>query len=155
MSDSLQPHGLYSPWNAPGQNTGVGSLSLLQGNLPNPGVESRVSRICRQILYQLSHQGSPRILEWVAYPFSSRSSWPRNRTGVSCIAGRFLTNWATRDWATACSSICNIFLDTQMRFLLLTHGPWILFKQKALMLLTGKYLLLLISHGSLWNLKMY
>ena len=31
MSDSLQPHGLYSPWNSPGQNTGVGSLSLLQG----------------------------------------------------------------------------------------------------------------------------
>ena len=31
MSDSLRPHGLYSPWNSPGQNTGVGSLSLLQG----------------------------------------------------------------------------------------------------------------------------
>ena len=35
------PHGLYSPWNSPGQNTGVGSLSLLQGNLPNPGIEPR------------------------------------------------------------------------------------------------------------------
>ena len=34
MSDSLQPHGLYSPWNSPGQNTGVGSLSLLQGIFP-------------------------------------------------------------------------------------------------------------------------
>ena len=44
----------------------------------------------RQILYQLSHKGSPRILEWVAYPFFSRSSWPRNQTGVSCIAGIFL-----------------------------------------------------------------
>ena len=53
---------------------------------------SRISR--RQILYQVSHQGSPRILEWVAYPFSSRSSWPRNRTRVSCIAGGFFTNWA-------------------------------------------------------------
>ena len=41
MSDSLQPHGLYSPWNSPGRNTGVGSLSLLQGNLPTPGVEPR------------------------------------------------------------------------------------------------------------------
>ena len=39
MSDSLQPHRLYSPWNSPGKNTGVGSLSFLQGNLPNPGVE--------------------------------------------------------------------------------------------------------------------
>ena len=41
MSDSLQPHGLYNPWNSPGQNTEVGSLSLLQGNLPNPGIEPR------------------------------------------------------------------------------------------------------------------
>ena len=49
------------------------------------------------MLYQLSHKASPRILEWVAYPFSSRSSQPRNRTGVSCIAGRFFTNWAIRE----------------------------------------------------------
>ena len=51
----------------------------------------------RQILYQLSHKGSPRILEWVAYPFSSGSSRPRNWTGVSCIVGRFFTNWAMRE----------------------------------------------------------
>ena len=56
VSDSLQPQGLYSLWNSPGQNTGVGSLG-----------------------------------------FSSGSSWPRNWTGVSCIAGRFLTNWAIRE----------------------------------------------------------
>ena len=36
------------------------------------------------------------ILEWVAYPFSSGSSWPRNLTGVSCIAGGFFTSWAIR-----------------------------------------------------------
>ena len=36
------------------------------------------------------------ILEWVAFPFSRGSSQPRNWTGVSCIAGRFFTNWATR-----------------------------------------------------------
>src|SRR5574337_524758 len=41
VSDSLRLHGLFSPWNSPGQNTGVGSLSLLQGNLPNPGIETR------------------------------------------------------------------------------------------------------------------
>ena len=40
-SDSLRPHELCSPWNSPGQNTGVGSLSLLQGNLPNPGIKPR------------------------------------------------------------------------------------------------------------------
>ena len=83
MSDSLWSHGLYSPWNSPGQNTGVGSLSLLQGIFPTQGSNPGLPH-CGQILYQLSHQGSPRILEWVAYPFSSRSSWPRNRTGVSC-----------------------------------------------------------------------
>ena len=42
VSDSLQPHVLYSPWNSPGQNTGVGSRSLLQGIFPiqesNPGL---------------------------------------------------------------------------------------------------------------------
>ena len=38
-----------------------------------------------------------RILEWAAYPFSRGPSRPRNRTGVSCIAGRFFTSWATRD----------------------------------------------------------
>jgi len=40
MSDSLPPHGLYSPWNSPGQNTEVGSLSF-SGNLPNTGIEPR------------------------------------------------------------------------------------------------------------------
>ena len=92
MSDPLQPHGLYSPWNSLGQNTGVGSLSLLQGIFPTQGLNPGLPR-CRQILYQLSHKRSARILEWVAYPFSSRSSWPRNRTRVSCIAGGFFTNW--------------------------------------------------------------
>ena len=37
-----------------------------------------------------------RILEWVTIPFSRGSSWPRDRTWVSCIAGRFFTIWATR-----------------------------------------------------------
>ena len=102
MFNSLGPHGLYSPWNSPGQNTGVGRLSLLWRIFPtqrsNPGFLH-----CRRILYQLSHQRSPRILEWVA--FSSGSSWPRNWIGVSCIAGRFLTNWATRE-ASVCSNSC-------------------------------------------------
>ena len=39
VSDSLWPYRLYSPCNSPGQNTGVGSHSLLQGNLPYPGIE--------------------------------------------------------------------------------------------------------------------
>ena len=72
------------------KNTGVGSLSLLQQIFPTQ--ESNWALLpCRRILYQLSHQGSPRILEWVVHTFSSRSSRPRNRTGISCIAGRFFT----------------------------------------------------------------
>ena len=96
VSDSLRPHGLYGSWNSPGQNTGVGSLFLLQGIFPTQGWNPCLPH-CGQILYQLSHKGSPRILEWVAYPFSSGSSWPRNRTRVSCIAGGFFTNWAIRE----------------------------------------------------------
>ena len=79
--------------NSPGKNTGVGSLSFLQGIFPTQGSNPGLLQ-CRRILYQLSHKGSPRILEWMAYPFSSGSSQPRNQTGVSCIAGRFFTNWA-------------------------------------------------------------
>ena len=53
MSASLQPHGLYSPWNSLGQITGVGSLSLLQGIFPAQGSNPFLSH-CKQILYQLS-----------------------------------------------------------------------------------------------------
>ena len=58
MYNSLQPHGLCSPWNSPGQNTGVGSLSLLQETFPTQGSNPGL-RHCRQILYQVSHKGSP------------------------------------------------------------------------------------------------
>ena len=60
VSDCLRPHGLYSPRNSPGQNTGVGSLSLLQGIFPTQG-SNRGLPHCRQILNQLSHKGSPFI----------------------------------------------------------------------------------------------
>ena len=57
VSHSLWPRGLYSPWNSPGQNTGKGSLSLLQGIFPTQGSNPGLPH-CRWILYQLSHQGS-------------------------------------------------------------------------------------------------
>ena len=72
MSDSLWPQELYParllcPWNSPGKNTGVGSRSLLQGIFPiqgsNPGLLH-----CRWIINHLNPQGSPRLLEWVAFP---------------------------------------------------------------------------------------
>ena len=72
---TLQPHGLHSPWNTPGQNTGVGTLSLLQAIFPTQRSQPCLTH-CRRILYQLSHQGSPRILEWVAYPLRREEALP-------------------------------------------------------------------------------
>ena len=60
---TLQPHGLCSPWNSPGWNTGVGSLSLLQGIFPTQGSNPGLLH-SKWILYQLSQKGSPRKLEW-------------------------------------------------------------------------------------------
>ena len=87
-----------TPWTIQSMkfSSGVGSLSLFQGisltQQSNPGFPH-----CRQVLSQLSHKGSPRILEWADYPFSRASSWPRNWTGVSCIAGGFFTNLDIRE----------------------------------------------------------
>ena len=66
-----------------------GSLSLLQGIFPTQGSSPGLPH-CRWILYQLSHKGSPRILEWVAYHFSRGSSWPRNQTGISALQANSL-----------------------------------------------------------------
>ena len=66
---------------SPGKNNGVGYHAFLQ-IFPtqgwNPGLQ-----YCRWILYQLSHQGSPGVLEWIASRCSRGSSWSRNQTGVS------------------------------------------------------------------------
>ena len=88
VSDSLRPHGLHSPWNSPGQNTGVGSLS-------QPRDWTQVSRIAGGFFTSWA-TGKPKN----TYPFSRRSSQPRNQSGVSCIASRFFTNWAIRETQT-------------------------------------------------------
>ena len=62
---------------SPGKNIGVGCHALLQGIFPTQGSNPGLLH-CRRILYRLSHQGIPRMLEWVAYPFSRGSSQPRN-----------------------------------------------------------------------------
>ena len=78
----------FIPWNSPcdvpGQNTGVGSRSPLQGVFPTQGLTPGLPH-CRQILYQMSYQGSPVILEWVAYPFSSRSPNPGIKPGSPAL----------------------------------------------------------------------
>ena len=85
VSDSLWLHKLYGPWKYPLQNTGLDSCSLLQGIFSTQGLNPGLPH-CRQILYQLHHKGSPRILEWVAHPFSrGESSWSRNPTRSSTL----------------------------------------------------------------------
>ena len=74
--------GLLWTWDFPGKNTGVGCHALLRGVFLTQGLNPGLTH-CRQILYHLSHQGSPRILEWVDYPFSRETSQPRNGTGGS------------------------------------------------------------------------
>ena len=71
--------GLHSPWNSPGQDNGWVAFPFSRGIFPAQGLNPGLLH-CRWILYQLNCQGSPRILEWVAYPFSSGSSQPRNQT---------------------------------------------------------------------------
>ena len=66
----LQPIRLLCPWDFPGGNTGVGCHFLLQGIFPTQRLNPSLLH-CRQIVYQLSHQGSPRLQQWAAYPFCS------------------------------------------------------------------------------------
>ena len=90
------PSGSSVHGDSPGENTGVDCHAPPPRIFPTQGLNPGFPH-CRWILYCLSHQGSPRILEWVASPFSRASSWPRNRTGVSCMAGGFFTSSATRE----------------------------------------------------------
>ena len=92
------------------QNIGVGSLSLLQGIFQTQGSNPGFL-YCWRFLYQLSHKGSPTILEWVAYPLSSRCSRLRRLTRVSCIAGGFFTNWATREAPVPTEGTSFAFVD--------------------------------------------
>ena len=92
--DCNQP-GFSVHGDSPGKNTCMCSHALFQGIFPiqgsNPGLLH-----CKWTLYHLSHHGSPGLLEWAAYLFFRRCSWPRNWTEVSCTEGRFFASWATR-----------------------------------------------------------
>ena len=85
------PPGFSVHGDSPGKNTGEGFHALLQGIFPIQGQNPGLSH-CEWILCHLSHQGSPRILEWVAYPVSGGTFQPRIQTKVSCITGRFFTS---------------------------------------------------------------
>ena len=94
VSDSLRPHGIYSPWNSPGQNTGVSSLFLLQGIFPTQVLNSGLPHR-RQILYHLSHLGSPR--KWKAL----------DKFGCQGLSWNELVLTPVPTWAPLC--ICCLF----------------------------------------------
>ena len=101
VSNSLRPHGwqparLLCPWGF----SRLGYWNRLpcppSGDLPNPGVAPRFPAL--QVDSLLSEPpGEHKNTRVVAYPFFRGASRPRNRTGVSCIAGRFFTSWATQE----------------------------------------------------------
>ena len=78
------PPGSSVPGDSPGKKTGVGCHALLQGIFPTQGSNPGLPH-CRWILYHLSHQGSPWILEWVAYSFSRGSSHPKIEPGSPAL----------------------------------------------------------------------
>ena len=95
VSNSLRPYGLkparlLCPWGFSRREYWSGLPCLPPGIFPTQGSNPGLPH-CRRILYCLSHQGSLRIMEWVASLFSRGYSWPRIQTRLSCIAGRFFT----------------------------------------------------------------
>ena len=143
-SNSLRPHGLYSPCNSPGKNTGVGSCSLLQGIFPTQESNGGLLH-CSRILYQLSYQGSPQnpkhplkhslmprktpwclLLEvlllterllWGPAPFEARVTAPS--TKVTC------------DLKGSSLGLAHMGLDSQCLwiYLLLLHGSFVKCRQ--------------------------
>ena len=85
MSDSLPPHGLYSPWNSPGQNTGVVAIPFSRGS-SQPRDLTQVSHIAGGF-FNSWDTGKPKNSGVGSLSLSRGSPWLRNQTGVSCIAG--------------------------------------------------------------------
>ena len=90
MSDSLGSHGLQSarllcPWGFCRQEYWSGLPCPPPGDFPNPGIKPRSPTLQADSFTDWAIQGSLRILEWVAYPFSRGSSWPRNQTGSPAL----------------------------------------------------------------------
>ena len=90
------PPGSSVHGDSPGKKTGVGCHAFYKGIFPTRGSEPRSPKLQVDYLQVDYLQGSPRILEWIVYPFSRGTSWHRNWTRVSCIAGQFFTIWATQ-----------------------------------------------------------
>ena len=122
MSTSLQPHKPYRPWNSPGQNTGVGTLSLLQGIFPTQGSNPGLPH-CRQILNQLSHKGS--LSFWLNHTWNFTGIWV-------CISAR------RGCWYSYCRG-CNAGSMWRWDWLcrLDWAGPWMAYKGVSTLKVSG------------------
>ena len=99
VSNSLQPvtvARLPCPWGFSRQEYWSWLPCLSPGD-PQLRDRTQVSHIAGGFFTIWAHHGSPRILKWIAYPFSKGSFQPRKGTGASCIADRFFIRWATRE----------------------------------------------------------
>ena len=83
QSDSLQPHELYSPWNSPGQNTGVSSHALLRRIFPTQGLNPGLLH-CKWILLPAEPEGKPSIYQI--------TTWPCNPTPVNIAREKHAPN---------------------------------------------------------------
>ena len=120
--NSLRPDGLHSPWNSPRQNTGVGSLSLLQGLFPTQGSNPGLLH-CRWFLPQLSHQGSPimYVIDLQMFPPKTAHTQCEKGTGEErtpthmsvCMFAKERTNARQGTWARALECSLSYFLFLQ------------------------------------------
>ena len=88
------PMDLYSPWNSPGQNTGVRSLSLLQGIFPTQGSNPGVPH-CRRILYQLNHREAHGCESWT---IKKAEHWRVDTFELWCWRRLLRVPWTARRW---------------------------------------------------------
>ena len=132
MSDSLQPHGLYSPWNSPGQNTGVGSLSLLQGIFPTQGLNPGLLH-CRWTLYQLSHKISHISLSF----FYMSLKLPFNKITCNCfLKSRCITELSWNVLKNTSAQVLLFFSKAPDAYLMSSH----VYKQLYYMMIFHFYL---------------
>ena len=112
MSGFLRPQTLYSPWNSLGQNTGVGSLSLLQGTFPTQKLNRGLLR-CRRILYPLSCQGSSICLIHSIHSvhMSIAVSRPSHHSLAPSVS-MHLSSTSVRLHLFCSQIICSIFIDS-------------------------------------------
>ena len=117
---SLPGSSIHGIFQARVLSTGVAFHFLLQGIFPTQGLNPGLPH-CRQTLYPLSHQGSPRILEWVAYSYLGKE-WQWGGEQVSCITSTLVMSLVSCEiLKKACLQGRNRLIDIENK-LMVTNG---------------------------------